>query len=142
MGLVSITRLRLRSWRFFPMFLSYALRSALQAKKAQGNLGTRLLREQRNTFWTATSWTDEAAMKRFMLAGAHGKAMRKLLHWCDEASVVHWQQANGELPSWLEAHARLQKEGRPSKVNHPTEAHFALKFPEPKVRVTGQATFK
>jgi hypothetical protein len=141
MALVSITRLRLRSWRFFPMFTWYALRSARQATKAEGNLAARVLREH-NTFWTATSWTDEQAMKRFMLAGRHRAAMRKLAHWCDEAAVVHWNQDNGSLPTWLEAYTRLRKEGRRSKVNHPTPAHMALDFPEPQVRATGEARLK
>ena len=142
MALVSITRLRLRSWRFFPPFFWYALRSARQASKSEGNLEARVLREQRNTFWTATSWADEAAMKRFMLAEPHRTAMRKLMQWCDEAAVVHWNQENGEFPTWLQAYSRLRKEGRPSKVNHPTPAHLAFEFPEPKVRATGEARLK
>lgn len=134
MAVVSITRLRVRGWRFLPMFFIYALRSARQAAKAEGNLATRLLREQHNTFWTATVWTDEAAMKAFMLGGVHRKAMPKLLNWCDEAALVHWTQDGNELPSWSEAHTRLREEGRRSKVNHPSANHTGHKFPEPVVK--------
>ncbi len=92
MALVSITRLRLRSWRFLPVFAWYVLRSSRQAARAEGNLAAKLLRERRNTFWTSTMWSGETAMKKFMTSGAHGKAMRKLAEWCDEAAVVHWTQ--------------------------------------------------
>jgi hypothetical protein len=131
MPVISVTRLHLRSWRFLPMFLFSALRSAKQAERAEGNLGSKVLRDQRNTFWTATAWTSEAAMKNFMLAGAHGKAMRKLLNWCDEAALVHWTQEGPELPTWKEAWQRLQSEGRRSKVNFPSAIHLAHQFPEP-----------
>ncbi|MGB2621506.1 MAG: DUF3291 domain-containing protein [Candidatus Acidiferrum sp.] len=133
MPLVSVTRLRVRSWRFMPMFLVYALRSSRQASRAEGNLALKLLPDRRQTFWTITLWTSEAAMKRFMISGAHGRAMRKLLHWCDEAALVHWTQETDALPSWLEAHARLESEGRPSKVNHPSPTHLAHKFPAPHI---------
>jgi hypothetical protein len=43
--------------------------------------------------------------------------------------VVHWTQDSNELPSWVEAHARMQREGRRSKVNHPTPAHAAYEIP-------------
>ena len=142
MPLVSITRLRVRSWRFLPMFFFYVLRSTRQASRSEGNLATRLLRDRRNTFWTATLWTSDVEMKRFMLAGVHGRAMRKLLHWCDEAALVHWTQETAILPSWTEAHARLQAEGRPSKVNHPSPTHIAHKFPDPHVGRGGEVIFK
>jgi hypothetical protein len=142
MPLVSITRLRVRSWRFLPMFFFYALRSTRQAARSDGNLATRLLRDRRRTFWTATLWTSEVEMKRFMLAGAHGRAMRKLLHWCDEAALVHWIQENAVLPSWPEAHARLQTEGRPSKVNYPSSTHIAHRFPDPHVGPGSEVNFK
>ncbi len=138
MGFVSITRLRLRSWRYLPGFAWYALRSGRQARRAEGNLGVKVLRERRITFWTATSWTGEAAMKKFMTSGAHGNAMRKLVEWCDEAAVVHWMQESKEAPSWREAYLRLKKEGRRSKVNHPSAGHVAYEFPEPEVRETGE----
>jgi hypothetical protein len=89
------------------------------------------LNDRKKTFWTATIWTTEAAMKKFMLAGAHRDAMPKLLNWCDEAALVHWTQEGSELPTWSEACRRLQSEDRRSKVNHPSAAHLAYEFPEP-----------
>jgi hypothetical protein len=142
MALVSITRLRLRSWRFLPMFAWYVLRSARQAARAEGNLAAKLLREQRNTFWTSTLWAGEAAMKNFMTSGAHGKAMRKLVEWCDEAAVVHWTQESDELPTWPEAYQHLKKDGRRSKVNHPSAGHLAYQFPAPPVNPRGELPFK
>jgi hypothetical protein len=142
MPLVSITRLRIRSWRFLPGFFFYAFRSSRQAARAEGNLAVKLLRDRRNTFWTATLWTSEAGMKQFMLAKPHGVAMRKLLNWCDEASLVHWNQENESLPTWPEAHARLENEGRRSKVNHPSPTHTAHKFPAPHVSSGGEVNFK
>ena len=133
MPFVSITRLRLRSWRFLPMFAWHALWSWRQAGRAEGNLASKLLGDRRNTFWTSTLWNSEAAMKKFMISGPHMKAMRKLADWCDEAAVVHWNQESGELPTWREAYLRLKNEGRRSKVNHPSAGHRAYEFPEPKV---------
>lgn len=141
MPLVSITRLRVRSWRFLPMFFFYALRSSRQAKHAEGNLAVALLREARNTFWTRTLWESEQAMKQFMLAAAHRSAMPHLMTWCDEASVVHWTQETAELPSWDVAHERMQKEGRRSKVHHPSEDQNEFRIPKPRV-TTGELRFK
>lgn len=132
MSLVSITRLHVRSLRFLPEFIWYSLRSARHAAKAPGNLAAQILKERNRTFWTATAWTDDVAVKNFMLAGAHGIAMRKLLEWCDEAALVHWLQETRDLPDWKEAHRRLQTEGRRSKVNHPLPNHVAYQFPEPR----------
>jgi Domain of unknown function (DUF3291) len=139
---VSITRLRVRSWSYLPPFAIQTLRISRQAATADGNLAMRLLRESRNTFWTATVWSSEAAMKAFMHATPHGPTMRRLLEWCDEASLVHWTQDGAGLPSWEEAHRRLEQEGRSSKVNHPSSVHLAHKFPAPVVRRTGELRFK
>ncbi|HKF52730.1 MAG TPA: DUF3291 domain-containing protein [Candidatus Acidoferrales bacterium] len=134
MPVVSVTRLRVRSWRFLPGFLWYAFRSSREATNAEGNIAAQVLNDRHRTFWTATIWTTEAAMKNFMLTGAHREAMRKLLDWCDEASLVHWTQESSELPTWSEAHRRLHSEGRRSKVNHPSSAHVAYEIPEPHTR--------
>jgi uncharacterized protein DUF3291 len=103
---------------------------------------TRLLRDRRNTFWTGTIWTTDAAMKAFMLSGVHRHVMRKLPDWCDEVAVAHWMQESTELPTWAEAWARLQHEGRRSKVNHPSRAHTAYELPKPRVGPTAEPRFK
>ncbi len=132
MVFVSVTRLRVRSWRFLPVFFVFTVRAQNQARKAPGNLAYRLLADRRNTFWTATAWTSDTEMSAFMLAGAHRQAMSKLAEWCDEAALVHWNQEGAQLPSWREAWLRLQREGRNSKVHHPSAAHVAREFPEPR----------
>ncbi len=133
MPFVSVTRLRVRSWRHLPAFLVASLRSALQARRAKGNLAVSVLGEARNTFWTRSLWTDAAAMKSFMASGAHRTIMPHLLEWCDEASLAHWTQDSAEKPPWDEVHQRMQRDGRASKVNHPSEAQRRFDVPAPKL---------
>jgi heme-degrading monooxygenase HmoA len=131
MPVVSITRLRVRSWRFLPVFFLRTVQAARQAATSEGNLAVAMLRDRGNTFWTATSWSSEAAVKTFMRSGVHGPVMRKMLEWCDEAALVHWSQEGGDLPRWEQAHMRIQDEGRRSKVNHPSAAHAAFVIVKP-----------
>jgi hypothetical protein len=140
--LVAITRLRIRSWRVAPAFAVQALRSARQAKAAQGNVGVALLAEAHRTFWTRTIWTDDGAMRAFMRAGAHRGVMVKLAEWCDEAAVVHWLQDTPVAPSWEQAWQRLQREGRPSQINHPTPAHVDFQIAAPRVSRFGELRLK
>jgi len=128
---VSVTRLKLRSPRFLLPFIVYALRSARQAKRSSGSVATEVTRDRHGAFWTRSVWTDQASMRGFMMAGVHRTAMPKLLDWCDEASLVHWEQDHATLPEWDTAHRRLVSEGRPSKVRHPSPAHESLEFPPP-----------
>ncbi len=58
MPMISITRLRTRSWIYLPAFFFQTLRINKQAAAAEGNLAVRLLRDHGNTFWTATSWSS------------------------------------------------------------------------------------
>ena len=118
--------------RYFPQFLWYALRSRLQARRATGCLGVRLLREADGTFWTCTAWQDEAAMRAFMRQGAHAKVMPRLRTWCDEASVAHWDQETAEPPDWDEAHKQMVRVGRRSRLDHPSPAHIAFAIPKPR----------
>ena len=131
MAIVSITRLRVRSWLYLAPFLFYALGSSRQAKHSPGNLAVSLLRDSDLTFWTRTVWTNESTMKQFMLAGTHRKAMRKLLEWCDEAALVSWEQESDREPTWDEAHRNLQAQGRRSKVNYPSPAHESFQIRPP-----------
>ena len=131
MVFVSVTRLRIRSRWFLPAFFWYSLLSMIQAKRSPGNLKAIGLLEAKRTFWTLSAWNDAESMRAFMTSGSHRKAMPKLLNWCDEASVAHWEQESAELPAWPEAHRRMLELGRPSKVNPPSAAHLSREIPPP-----------
>ena len=102
--------------------------------RAEGNRGAEVMREPRNIFWTATVWDSDADVKRYMIAQPHAEAMRKLLNWCDEASVARWTQEDATLPNWEEAHRRMVAEGRRSKVRFPSAAHERFEIPAPKAK--------
>lgn len=131
MAFISVTRLRIRSAFFLPLFFWHTGLSLMQAKRAKGNLQVKVLKDAHRTFWTLTAWEDQSAMRAFMASGSHKTAMPKLMHWCDEASVGHWQQETATLPGWDEAHRRMVTEGRLSKVHHPSVAHLAGQIDAP-----------
>lgn len=135
MPFISVTRLRVRSLRFLPGFAFYAIRSRNQVRSAAGFQDGSLLAEWSFTFWTMTAWDSEESMRRYMTSGAHKKAMPKLMDWCDEASVVHWEQTETGLPSWAEADRRMRANGRASKVRNPSPQHATLSYQAP--RLTG-----
>jgi hypothetical protein len=122
---VSVTRLRLRSVRFLPAFAWHVWTSTRQLRSAGGFLGGQLGGEGMKGWWTITGWTDAAAMRDYRNTAAHGAAMPKLIRWCDEASVAHWEQESGVLPTWAEALERMVAEGRLSKVRNPSPEHAA-----------------
>ena len=131
MVFISVTRLRLRSVRFLPVFVPYAVRSRSQAARAAGFRGGALLMD-RLAFWTLTAWDGGGSMRAYMKAGPHRTAMPRLAGWCDEASVVHWEQDDDALPPWPEAIHRMRAEGRPSRVRHPGPEHEGLAFRTPR----------
>lgn len=137
MPFISITRLRIRALRFLPGFALHAVRTRNQVRAATGFLGGALLPDRDWTFWTLTAWTDEPSMRGYMLAGAHRRAMPRLVHWCDEASIVHWTQAEATLPSWAEADRRMRAEGRPSKLRHPSPQHATMTYRAPRLTGSG-----
>jgi len=132
MPFISLTRLRVRSWRYLPQFVWHSLKAASQAKRSEGFLGGRLLIEARSTFWTVTAWKDEATMRAYRNAGAHGAVMPSLMDWSDEASVAHWTQDTSEIPGWQDLHRRMVDEGRLSKVRHPSPAQESKQIAAPK----------
>lgn len=128
MPFVSVTRLRLRSVRFLPLFAPHAYRTVRQARRAAGFRGGALLADRSWTFWTLTLWDDRDSMRAYMTAGHHRAAMPRLAQWCDEASVAHWDQEGDALPSFADAERRMRAEGRPSKLRHPGPCHADLSF--------------
>lgn len=133
MALISVTRLRVRSFFYLPQFFWGNELSARQLAHTSGFLGGKLLIDRHRTFWTMTAWEDEAAMRAYRNGGAHRQVMPKLLKWCDEATVTHWNQETSTLLDWPEAYRRMISEGKVSKVNNPSPNHATKQFPEPRV---------
>jgi len=132
MPFVSVTRLRVRAWRYLLQFIWQALKTAKQAERAPGFIGGKLLKEAHNAFWTVTAWEDEAATRAYRNAGAHRVVMPRLLDWCDEAALAHWNQDGPEIPDLQEAHRRMVESGRRSKVKHPSPAQESFQIPAPR----------
>ena len=128
MPIGSVTRLHLRSGRFLLPFFWYGVRSARQAKRTPGNLGVQLRRTNGVAFWTLSMWETIEAMKKFIFASPHRKAMEKLPQWCDEASFCDWEQTGTEWSSWDQAAEKLHASGHLAKVLHPSEQQKAGKI--------------
>ena len=71
-------------------------------------------------------------MRRWRSAGAHGRAMPRLVEWCDEASVVRWDQPDGaSFPTWPDCGRQMAGEGSASRVRHPSGPQKAGAAPGP-----------
>jgi len=127
MPVISLTRLRVRSLRFLPGFAWYTFQSKRQLVRSPGFISGTLGSAPGLAFWTVSAWDSEDAMKRFRDTDWHKRAMPKLLHWCDEASVARWTQDAPALPDRNAMLERMTAIGRVSKVRHPTAAHAAGK---------------
>jgi hypothetical protein len=126
MAFVSVTRLQLRSLRFLPAFAWHTWRSLSQLRRANGFVVGQLSADvYGRTFWTITLWHEQSAMRAYRNTGAHMRAMPKLLHWCEAASVAHWVQPETVVPTADEALRRMREEGRLSKLAHPSKGHIA-----------------
>lgn len=109
-------------------------RSSPRARcKAPGFLGGKLLVDVRRVYWTLTAWESEKAMKAYRGSGTHGSVMRKLADWCDEAAYAHWESSSHTVPEWPEAYERLVSSGKLSRVEHPSPAHEAREFAQPRL---------
>jgi hypothetical protein len=102
--------------------------------RAEGFCGGRLLVDARRTFWTLTAWEDERTMKAFRGSKAHARAMPCFFQWCDEAAYAHWTALDGKVAQWPEAYEHLLKDGRLSRVAHPSADHNARRFAPPRLR--------
>ena len=120
MAFVSITRLHLASILVLPGFFIRSLSITKQVCGAPGFVGGWVGNDSEWGFWTATVWESASAMQAFRRSGAHGAVMPKLLGWCDEAAVGHWEQDDGTVPSADVVYERMGREGRLSKVSRPS----------------------
>jgi hypothetical protein len=95
-------------------------------------LGVDALSDAKWAFWTRSAWRDEAAMRAYILSGAHGKAMRAFAEMVDEGCTVHWEQETAQLPTWQDGYKCLQESGHVSRVRYPSPGHATRQFPPPR----------
>jgi heme-degrading monooxygenase HmoA len=126
---VSVTRLRVKSMFYLVPFFLANEASVKRLIRTPGFLGGRELIDKHLTFWTATLWETERNMREFRNSSAHREAMQKLPSWCDEASYVHWQQEERSLAPWPELYARMQSDGKLTKVRQPSPQQLSRAYP-------------
>jgi len=123
-----------------PHFGLLLLGTRRQVRAAPGFKRGSLLADRQLAFWTLTVWESGQAMRDYMLAGSHREAMPRLVEWCDEASVAHWEIEGDAVPPWPEADRRMRETGRASKVRHPSPRHAALTYLAPRFTAAGPIT--
>ena len=131
---VSVTRLRVRRFIDLPVFLWKTQLAKRQVIRVPGFLGGKLLVDAHRTYWTLTVWESERAMKAYRGSGAHSGVMPRLVEWCDEAAYTHWESTDATVPNWSEAYEHLVSTGRLSRVAHPSPAHEARQFVQPRLK--------
>src|SRR5215469_15659374 len=76
MPFVSITRLRVRRWRYVPQFLIQSLRGARQAERAAGSISVSVLREADRAFLRADP-AEEILGRLLVLRIAHDEVRER-----------------------------------------------------------------
>ena len=105
---VSITGLRLRGRRHLVRFWWHAVRSMAQARRAPGNLRAET-RTIQGIHHTLSVWTDERAMRTFLISGAHRDAM-KVFHAIATGRTLAF--TTDQPPDWETSHRRWLSEAR------------------------------
>jgi len=118
--------------RIDPGFPAWPRRPGVrQAQKADGNLGSDVLADAHDTWWTVTAWRDRDPMRAYIQADPHRSTMASLDTWCDEATFADWEQASADLPGWPESYRRLVADGQVATLTQPSPEHLTRAFPPP-----------
>ena len=131
MPVIVVTRLRLKDPGLLDDFFTAAVAALEQAKQAAGHLGSDVLADANNTYWTLTAWKDRGPMRAYVAADPHRGTMARLDTWCDEATFTDWEQASADLPGWPESYRRLVADGQVAHLTQPSPAHLTRDFPPP-----------
>ena len=109
-ALVQVSRLELARKRDVPGFLIAALRIRRLTLRIPGAGGLSLRAQPlRRTFWTLSTWHDEAAIDEFMRTPGHRAVMVKYRDRM-AGSHFHTWATDGSIgkPSWVDAHRRYE----------------------------------
>ena len=132
LAVIVVTRLRLRDPALLDEFFTAAAAALEQAKRSAGSLGSDVLADAANTWWTVTSGRAlRRATRAFVAAEPHRDTMSRLDGWCDEATFADWEQDSADLPGWQECWQRIVADGQVAGLSHATPANATRDFPAP-----------
>ena len=109
---VSITGLKLKSLNYAPAFWWHAIRSMRQAQSAPGLIRAEA-RLINGIHHTLTVWETEAAMRAYLITGAHLAAM-KAFHGIATGRTVGF--LSDSAPRWDEVHEIWERRGKDVKA--------------------------
>jgi hypothetical protein len=133
MAVIVVTRLRLKSHSLQDEFFTSAVALLEQAKGSAGVLGSDVMAESHDTWWTCTAWQDRDAIHAYVHADPHLTAMTRLDDWCDEATFVDWDQESSALPDWQTAFQHVVADGKSAALTDASPANASREFPAPVV---------
>ena len=110
-ALVQISRLELARKRDVPGFLIAALRIRRLTLRTPGAGGLSLRAQPlRRTFWTLSTWHDEAAIGEFMRTRGHRAVMVKYRDRMAGSHFHTWSRTDPSVgkPSWVDAHRHYE----------------------------------
>ena len=105
---VSITGLELKAVHHAPRFWWHAVRAMNQARNAPGNLRAEA-RAINQVHHTLSVWTDETAMRRYLVEGAHKAAMKA---FPTIATGKTYGFFTSDIPDWDQVPALWHAHGR------------------------------
>jgi hypothetical protein len=106
---VTITRLPLRSYLRIPAIMFATVRIMRELKTSKGLIGYALKADLvHKTFWTASAWTDDAALAGFVRSDTHRTAMMALQPHMGDARIATVTMPGSALPpTWPDIARRL-----------------------------------
>jgi hypothetical protein len=128
---IVVTRLHLKDHSYQDEFFASAVALLEQARGSAGILGSDVMAEPNDTWWTCTAWPDRAVIKSYVGTDPHLTAMSRLDDWCDEASFVDWDQDAADLPDWQTAFRHLVADGTSADLQQPSPANATRAFTAP-----------
>lgn len=108
---ISITGFTLKSFIYLPKFMSYTLPAKKQAAVAEGNLfsDTKYID---GVLHTITAWKDKQSMRKYMISGAHAKAVkagRSMGEYSYGTKTYGYE--SDTIPTWKEARKLWEEKG-------------------------------
>lgn len=136
---IVVTRLRLRDPALLDDFFTAAVGALEQAKDSAGCLGTDVLADANNVWWTVSAWQDRGPMRAFTGSEPHLSTMARIDDWCDEATFADWEQSGPGLPDWQASYGRIVADGQVASLTNASAANATRAFPAPVVAAQQQA---